>query len=115
MAGTMSTDRTKVTRHLSPAGELRWYFANLDETSDFHIVRRILTEEMGAHITRIVNRWWFIKAEFERDGDGFVLYWDDDLGVFLVGLDQEPSKNQRLEELVQAMVPHIERHLGSGI
>ena len=107
----------KLTKHLRENKqkrlEMRFYLNGLEEASHYGIIKQVLQDNFGVKIITEFFGIWFFRAEIQRDEDKFVLYWDEDLGNFLVSLEQSDDKNERLEQLIKQAIPLIERHFGT--
>ena len=89
----------------------------MDRYEDFDIVKNLLKNNFNVKEISDRNGIWFRRAEFEKDGNQFILYWDEELGIFFI---RAPPKDEHkeapwLEKLTMDIIPLIETHLNQHL
>lgn len=85
-------------------GEMRYYLNGLENSKEFEVIKYALEKDFGVSCDPSFDGIWFKRSRLRSSDDNFTLYWDEDLGNFLVSEEKTAAKEQRLETLATQLV-----------
>lgn len=93
---------------INPKGEM-WYSLHLYYYIDYDVVKSVLVKKLNVTLVEELEWVWLRRGIFEKDGNKFILYWDDDFGIFLLSADHTEKESEWLEKIIQEAIPLIEK------
>jgi hypothetical protein len=101
------------TKHIgsskvNPKGETRYFLNGLEQYSDFDFVLNILKSHFETIVIEDFDGIWFRRGVFENDGIKYIMYWDEDLGIFFVDFNHSEKTNKWLDNIIKIAIPLIE-------
>lgn len=100
-----------------PKGEVQYFLNGLSSYRHFDIVKNILKNNLGVKEISDKSFMWLRLSELEKDGIRFLLYWDEEMGIFFVSPSKELAHEEdpRIERIVKDAIPYVEKYINKTI
>jgi hypothetical protein len=111
MTAKLWKDFCKESKH-NPLGEMRYFINNISESNDrddFDLVKNVLVYIIKVSLIDEEDLLVLRVGLFEKSGNRFKLYWDEEFSVFGIGLllvtvDHSEKESQWLEDLINEII-----------
>ncbi len=98
----------KLVHKTTSKEEILYVINELGQWEDVNIIKDILVKQFNAKVIRVLDGIWSRYVTLERNGESFELAYHEDYGVFFKSVNHPRIINEKLDKLINEVIPRIE-------